>query len=1161
MIQLTDKVLQLLLNRLPVTLLYLASDGRIVRHIGNLLNLTPAELDGKSIGDWFPRCQALLDAGQDSAAPFEYLVLELEAPFFRSYDAYLVPEAEGEVSHVLMLVENTNEVVNREKFEQLFEHAGQPLLMMDASGLTDCNEAAVSMLGCSSRQEVLACGHVAVFSPPKQPDGTNSVEKFVQMMNQARIKGIHRFDWLQQRINGEIFPGEVTLLQLPHQSTLLCMIQDLTARTALLCVWENMEARRDAERKLRENDHLFRDIAQNVPGLIYQRRESAEGEVSYPFVSHGGPQVSGQEGSGQELNAEDLTELELHPEDKARYQNSLAHSRTGLTPWHWEGRVFNRRQQRYLWVEGQANPRPVEGDAVVWTGTLFNISDRKRIEAEIRHSQAHLEALLESIQDGIWSLDRALRLQTFNSRIRDLFAGLGAELVAGMELESILLGSGMSLSQTERWLGYFQHALQGRYVCTDYQYMQNGEKFFLEFSLNPILVEDEVTGVVTSVRDITHRRRADELLNEQRMRHEKILNFLPLSIYEKDGQGRYTFVNEQAVRVIGRSAEQILGRSDRDIYAPEVAARLMADDRRVRSQVVPKLVIEEEHRFDGGAHTFLAGKSLLDPNLPIESPLVGYAIDITERKQFELHLEQQKNFIRHVIDTIPHLVYVRDAAGALVMVNLATARLLGDDPQTLEHPRAAGLPATVVPDHPLFSGALVAERQVLSDHVTLRIEESLTLPDGHAICFDTIKTPIYMPDGALNVLSVSTDITERKQFEADLSRARDAAEQASLAKSAFLANMSHEIRTPLNAVIGFSELLEKRNSDPRHQTYLGAIKAGGRALMTLINDILDLSKIEAGKLDIVWEQMNPRQLFEEMQGIFAHSVQERGLSFGLMLDPALPERMVLDETRLRQILFNLIGNAIKFTENGSVSLSVSVVPTAEPDRYDLIVDVEDTGIGIAPEACELIFESFRQQDSQTTKKYGGTGLGLAISRRLAEMMNGSIAVTSVLGQGSRFRVCLCSVRCLSADDASVPAEGLLPPIPAGALGADGAARGQKPASDKAGGQKLAVAKASNGNGDRGGGIAMDLDEEILTILQRDIIPMYEATRKNKNFKLIQQLAREIHSLGQHYRLESLSEYGTRLELSVEQFDVTSMNSNLNAFPALVEQIRITDRGI
>ncbi|PKL79944.1 MAG: hypothetical protein CVV27_01140, partial [Candidatus Melainabacteria bacterium HGW-Melainabacteria-1] len=1146
MIQLSDKILQLLLNRLPVMLIYMASDGRIVRHVGNLLNLPAGEsLDGQQIGHWFPRCQDLL--GQHSETGFEYLLLQMELPFFRSFDAYLVPETESDgVSHVLLLAENTPEMLNREKFELLFEHAGEPMLLLDANGLTDCNEAAVAMLGCNSRQEVLACGHPAVFSPPLQPDGSPSVERFVKMMDLARGTGLHRFDWLQQRVNGEVFPAEVTLLQLPHQPLLLCMIQDLTARTALLCVWENMEARRDAERKLRENDRLFRDIAENVPGLIYQRRESPQGEVSYPFISQGGSELqllaaepgletesapdaepelkteSPAELLPEMLSAEDLQDLRLHPEDAPGFEASLAASRAALSPWSWEGRLHSRQHQGYLWVEAQANPRAEADGSVLWTGTLFNISDRKRIEAEIRHSRAQLQALIESIQDGIWSLDRQLRLQTFNSRIRDLFAELGAELLPGQHLQQILSQAGLSGSLLQRWLGYFHHALQGRYVCTDYQYLRGDEKFFLEFTLNPIRSGDEVTGVVTSVRDITHRRRADELLNIQRLRHEKILNFLPLSIYEKDPQGRYTFANEQAVKLLGQPAEGILGRGDREIYPPEQAARLMADERSLRSGKDLGLLSEVEVLLPDGRHTFLNGRLLLDPGAPLESPLVGYAIDISERKRFERQLIESTA----ALEEAQRMARVGSFRLSLpsnrfeVSANLLQLLELDQAPE----PRELG---EMIHPEDREMAYQIWKRQLAAKQ-DFEIDYRAILPRSGRVLHLSARLHLLTDerDAVYEIVGTVQDISERKQIEAEL-------RQASQAKSAFLANMSHEIRTPLNAVIGFSELLEKKIQDKKLQTYVTAIKAGGRALMTLINDILDLSKIEAGKLDIVWDVVNPRQIFEEIEKIFAHSVMERRLNFRLSLDPALPERLVLDEARLRQILFNLIGNAIKFTAAGHVAIKVMVRPSQDPDEMppegvlrlstpgsdaiDLLIAVEDSGVGVAPEMRDLIFEAFRQQDSRTTKQYGGTGLGLAISRRLAEMMNGDIELISEPGQGSTFTLCLRGVRQAAASLPAQPAVAVaLPPLPS-------------PAHASLSG----------------------LGSEILALFEQEIIPLYEATRKNKNFRLIQLLAGKIQEIGDLYQLPSLNDFGARLAVSADQFDVTGMNRILNSFPALV----------
>ncbi len=254
---------------------------------------------------------------------------------------------------------------------------------------------------------------------------------------------------------------------------------------------------------------------------------------------------------------------------------------------------------------------------------------------------------------------------------------------------------------------------------------------------------------------------------------------------------------------------------------------------------------------------------------------------------------------------------------------------------------------------------------------------------------------------------------QQKALQEALNRAEQLAVEAkaaSRAKSEFLANMSHEIRTPMNAILGFTDLLDSRITDKEQKKYLEIIKSSGKSLLTLINDILDLSKIESGKMELQLEVVNPYSILREIEHIFSRNISDKGLEFILDLDPDLPENLFLDEVRLRQILFNIVGNAVKFTEGGYIKLTAEkIVRQDYKGMVDLKITVKDTGIGITPGSLETIFEEFKQQYGQNAKIYEGTGLGLAISKRLVEMMGGSISVISTPQKGSTFEILLKDV--------------------------------------------------------------------------------------------------------------------------------------------------------
>ena len=260
-----------------------------------------------------------------------------------------------------------------------------------------------------------------------------------------------------------------------------------------------------------------------------------------------------------------------------------------------------------------------------------------------------------------------------------------------------------------------------------------------------------------------------------------------------------------------------------------------------------------------------------------------------------------------------------------------------------------------------------------------------------------------------------------KSLNAELIKSNEIAKSAAKHKTEFLANMSHEIRTPMNSIIGFTEILDKEIKNPVHKEYLSSIKKGGNALLAIINDILDLSKIEAGKLNIKKETINPSKMFLEIESIFHGKIISKNISFIVEIDKNIPKYIILDGIRTRQILFNLIGNAIKFTQTGYIKLKVeNIYKDNIKNKVDLLFSIEDTGIGIDEKNLKSIFNAFEQQGDQDIAKYGGTGLGLAICTKLVHMMNGEIKVQSKKNVGSTFTVILKDIDISSIQEEIVP---------------------------------------------------------------------------------------------------------------------------------------------
>ncbi|MFN8547739.1 MAG: response regulator [Candidatus Eisenbacteria bacterium] len=371
--------------------------------------------------------------------------------------------------------------------------------------------------------------------------------------------------------------------------------------------------------------------------------------------------------------------------------------------------------------------------------------------------------------------------------------------------------------------------------------------------------------------------------------------------------------------------------------------------------------------------------------------MVGMHIDISDRKRAEQESHESAVVLQQIIDSLPQRVFLKEREGKYLAANRAFRVDSGKDP--------VGLTDYEMPwtrEQADFFRAC-DQRVITSGQAELDIIEPILTDDGQTRWLSTCKLPVRDPGGEIfAVLGTYLDITSLKLTEQELARARDAAEAANRAKSEFLATMSHEIRTPLNGVLGYVDLVLESKLDPEQRELLQTVKYSGVSLLQIINDILDYSKLEAGKVALDHVMYEPREVAADVLDLLAAQAEERGVELLLHWAHDVPRQQVGDPNRVRQVLLNLVGNAIKFSESAPVSVAGRI------ENDELFLSITDHGVGIAEEKQSLLFQSFSQVDSSSTRRFGGTGLGLAISRRLVEAMGGRIGFESHTGTGTTF---------------------------------------------------------------------------------------------------------------------------------------------------------------
>ena len=506
----------------------------------------------------------------------------------------------------------------------------------------------------------------------------------------------------------------------------------------------------------------------------------------------------------------------------------------------------------------------------------------------------------------------------------------------------------------------------------------------------------ETLAVATEVNGSTASERA---LREAEASYHALIDTLPLCMLVKDCDSKRILANRRYLEVHDKTLEEMIGKTDADLFPRQLAEKFTRDDQEV-IRTGTTLHGQEEYRTASGKRLWI--ERIKCPLRDADGRITGVQLlfwDITDKRQAEEALEQERHLLQTLLETIPDAIYFKDRESRFLRISKSMAEKFGLNDSS----EAIGKTDADIFTEEHAQQARADEVAVMeSGEPLVALVEKETWPDRDDTWCSTTKMPLRNSNGEIvGTFGISRDITELKKTEDELREARDAANAASRAKSEFVANMSHEIRTPMNGIIGMAELLGDTSLTRGQTDYLGMIRQSADSLLRLLNDILDFSKIEAGKLELESLTFNLSDCVGKTTQTLAIRAAEKGLELACRIAPELPERFIGDPGRVRQMIVNLVGNAIKFTEKGEIVVEVTEVSRSN-GRIRLHFSVKDTGIGIPPDKQTAVFEAFTQADASTTRRFGGTGLGLAISSQLVQMMKGEIWLESTVGRGTAF---------------------------------------------------------------------------------------------------------------------------------------------------------------
>ncbi|QLE00683.1 PAS domain S-box protein [Galbibacter sp. BG1] len=678
---------------------------------------------------------------------------------------------------------------------------------------------------------------------------------------------------------------------------------------------------------------------------------------------------------------------------------------------------INTAKGNEKWVRSIGRPEMKDGKCIRIYGAFQDIDARKKKEVEHQLVKERFEKIFSNTSLGIILLDRGNKLILVNPASVHIFGfdGVPEEEIMELTYQDLIYPDDFELVH-QKW-GQLISGEIDSYSIECRFYKKSGELIWCRV-YNSLASGNELINdfIISQVEDITDEKQ----LKEQAFRNANL--FKGAFEYSPNGMAlvslelKWLMVNNTLAKMVGYTKEEMLQLTIQDLTHPE--------DRETNEELMQKYFEHKSTAYsvqrrylhkDGTIVHCLLCVSLLYDSQGNPKYFIAQINDISSRVHSQQELKKSLNELQSLLDATTQVSIIEtDLRGNVKKINKGTENLLGyTSEESIGKLNVLELhdPKEVMERSNLLSDL---NQENISGFQTLVYQANHGLydsgewtfirKDGSRFSVQLIVTAIRNHDGEITgYLGVGTDISNQKKMEASLVKSKQKAEAANRSKSEFLANMSHEIRTPLNGIIGFTDLLMKTSLTESQEKYMATVYNSANLLLDIINDILDFSKIEAGKLELNIERVNISELLVQTIDIIKHQAHAKGLEVLLDIPSDISPIIYADPVRLQQILTNLLGNAVKFTEKGEIEIKVRSVPVAaNKNLRDFHFSIRDTGIGIASHNLSKIFRAFDQEDASTTRKYGGTGLGLTISNKLLELMDSKLQVKSVLHKGSTF---------------------------------------------------------------------------------------------------------------------------------------------------------------